>query len=137
MHRRAQRRDYLANGVSGDGKPPLPLPDDLRLKGAVPVPRHLDADLAGALGQHRLRSAPVADVAGLVTHRAVLLMPQVLGQLLVQGSLQYPLGQLLQQPVRPGQRQALLRARRTSSSAAFCSADGSGLSFLLVWTGRC
>jgi len=35
-------------------------------------------------------------------------------------------------PVRAGQRQALLRARRTSSLAAASSAVGSGLSFFAV-----
>jgi hypothetical protein len=38
----------------------------------------------------------------------VFLIAQVLGHLLVQGGLDDGLGQLLQQPVRAGQRQALL-----------------------------
>ena len=40
--------------------------------------------------------------------RVVLLVPEVLGHLLVQRGLQHGLGELLQQPVRAGQRQALL-----------------------------
>ena len=46
-------------------------PELHRLEGPRPVPGHLDADLAGALGQHRLGPGPVADVAGLVDHRPV------------------------------------------------------------------
>jgi hypothetical protein len=83
---------------------PLPLPDDLRLEGPVPVAGHVDADLAGALGQYLLGPGAVADVAGLVACGGVLLMSQVLGQLLVQGGLDDYFGQLLQQPASPERR---------------------------------
>src|SRR5690348_10785341 len=42
--------------------PPLPLADDLRLERPRPVPRDIDADLAGGLGQHRLGPGAVAHV---------------------------------------------------------------------------
>src|ERR1700733_13815652 len=53
-----------------------------QFSGAVPVAEHLDPDLPGALGQHRLGPAPVADVPGLVDDLAVLFMAQVLGHLM-------------------------------------------------------
>ena len=99
-----QRQDDLID----PGQPPLPLLDDLRLERPVPVPGHLHLDLAGALGQHRLGPGPVTDVPRVRVRTAVLLMPQVLGQLLVQRCFQHRLSQLLEQTVRPGQRQALL-----------------------------
>ena len=40
--------------------------------------------------------------------QAVLVMPEVLGHLLVQRGLQDRLGQLLEQPIRAGQRHTLL-----------------------------
>jgi hypothetical protein len=43
----------------------------------LPVPRHLDADLAADLGQHRLSAGAVAHVAARAGDRAVLLMAQV------------------------------------------------------------
>ena len=89
-------------------QPPLPLPDDLRLEGPVPVPRDLDTDLAGGLGQHRLGPGAIAHVPGLIASQAVLVMTEMLGQLLVQRRFQHRLGQLLQQPIRASQRQALL-----------------------------
>src|SRR5215510_13330877 len=59
-------------------------------------------------------------------------MPEVLGHLLVRRGLQDRLGQLLEQPTGPGQRQALLRARRTISSAIFSSAVGSRPAFFVT-----
>jgi len=87
-------------------KPPLALADDLRLKRAIPVPWNLDGHLARRLGQHRLGPGAIAHVPR--RRLAVLVMAQVLGQLLVQRRLQHRLGQLLEQPIRAGQRQALL-----------------------------
>ena len=123
-----QRQHHLIH----PDQPPLTLPHDLRLERAIPVPRHLDADLATAprsapswAGCRCARSRPIAG-------RAVLLMAEMLGHLLVQRRLQHRLGQLLQQPVRAGQRQALLPGRATSSSAAFSSAVGSGFFFFVT-----
>jgi hypothetical protein len=99
-----QRQDDLVD----PGQPPLPLLHDLRLERPGPVPRHVDLHLAGRLGQHRLRSRAVPHVPRLGPGQAVLLMPQVLGDLLIQRRLQHRFGQLLQQPVRAGQGQALL-----------------------------
>jgi transposase len=97
-----QRQDHFIH----PGQPPLPLADDLRLERAVPAARHPDGHLAGAPGQHRLGPGAVAHVPR--RRLAVLFMPQVLGHLLVQRGLQHRLGQLFQQPVRAGQRQAPL-----------------------------
>jgi hypothetical protein len=90
------------------GQPPLPLLDDLRLERAMPVARHLDRYLPAGLGQHRLGPGPVPHVPRLVTGRAVLVMTEMPGHLLIQRRLQHRLGQLLQQPVRASQRHALL-----------------------------
>ena len=61
-----------------------------------------------ARGQHRLGPGAVAHVPSLDAGRGALFMAQMLGDLLVQGGFQHGLGQLLQQPIRPGQGQALL-----------------------------
>ena len=63
-------------------------------------------------------------------------MAQVLGQLLVQRGLEHYFGQLLQQPVRPGQGQALLPGLPDQLSAAACSADASGFFFVTVSVSR-
>jgi len=64
--------------------------------------------VAGCLGQHRLLAAAVPDVPAARIGPAVLPMAKMLGHLLVQSGLEHRLGQLLQQPVRAGQGQALL-----------------------------
>jgi hypothetical protein len=64
-------------------------PHDLRLECPGPVYGHLDLDLTGGLGQHRLGPGAVADVAGLRVRLAVFLMAQVLAQLLVRRRLQH------------------------------------------------
>ena len=75
---------------------------------AVAIPGHLDLHRPGRSGQHRLRPGPVAHVAGLPPLRgAVLLMTQVLGHLLIERGLKHRFGQLLEQAIRSGQRQAL------------------------------
>jgi len=82
----------------------LPLLHDDRLEGALTITGHLEVDLARGVGQDRLAPGAVADVAGVPLARGpVLLVAEVLGHLLVQGRLQDGLGELLQQPVRPGQ----------------------------------
>ena len=60
-----QRQHDLIDTV----KPSLPLAHDLRLERPGPVTRHLDLDLPGRLGQHRLRTRAVADVARPSTSR--------------------------------------------------------------------
>jgi len=77
-----------------------------------------------------MRVPPADVVAGRV---AVLVMPEVLGHLLVERGLQDRLGQLLEQPIRPGQGQALLPSSTDISTAACCPADpGTGSSFFVM-----
>ena len=64
--------------------------------------------MPGGLGQHRLGPGAVADVARPGPGRVVLLIAEVLGHLLAQRRLDHRLRELLEQPVRAGQRQALL-----------------------------
>jgi len=80
-------------------QPPLPRADDLRLERARPVPGHLDANRAAALGQHRLGPGAVAHVAGLVARLGMLAMTEVPGHLLTDSRFQDRLGQLLEQPI--------------------------------------
>jgi hypothetical protein len=90
-------------------QPALSLLHDDRFEGALAVPGDLELDLPGRMGQYRLRPGPVPHVGRVpVSDRTVLLMAQVLGHLLVQRRLQHVLGELLEQPIRPGQRQPLL-----------------------------
>jgi hypothetical protein len=97
---RRQRDDQLVH----PGQPPLPLGHDPRLEAAVAVARHVDLDRPN-VGQHRLSPAPVAGVRAVAADRVVLAIAEVIGQLTLQGGLQQPLGQLLQQPALPGQLQ--------------------------------
>jgi hypothetical protein len=83
------------------GQPALPFLDDLRLERRGPIPRHVELDRTGGIGQHRLGSGAVADVGRPRTRRIVFLIAEVLGHLLVQRGLQDRFGQLLEQPVRP------------------------------------
>jgi len=107
---RIQRQDDLVD----PGQPPLALLHDHRRKRPVAVPRHIDLQLARRLGQDRLRPGPVADVAGItILGGAVLRMAQVLRHLLVQRSLEHTLRELLQQPVRAGNRLVYITAYKT------------------------
>lgn len=99
---RGQRQHHLVH----PGQPTLPLLDDLRLEGPGHVPGHPDLDRAD-IGQHCLGAGAVAAVSVVLSGRIVLLVADVIGDLAFQGGLQYPLGQLLQQPVLTGQLQAL------------------------------
>jgi hypothetical protein len=84
------------------GQPPLPLLDDLWLEAALPVAGHLDFDWSD-LGQHGLGPDPVAGVAAASAGRVVFLVAEVTGDLALQGRLEHPLGQLLEQPALAGQ----------------------------------
>ncbi|GAA2955114.1 hypothetical protein GCM10020227_22760 [Streptomyces flavovirens] len=84
----------------------LPLLDDLRFEGALAVTGHgylYRADI----GQHGLATGSVAAVAAVLPRRVVLVIAEVVGDLALQGGLQEPLGQLLEQPTLAGQLQAL------------------------------
>ncbi|SIH57308.1 Uncharacterised protein [Mycobacteroides abscessus subsp. abscessus] len=88
-------------------QPALTLLDDLRLEGRCPIPGHVDLDRAGGVGQHRLGSGAIANVASPRLGRVVFLVAEVLGHLLVKSRFEHCLGQLFDQPVGSGQRQAL------------------------------
>lgn len=59
----------------------------------------------------------------VTTNLVVLVVAQVLGHLLIQGGLDHGLGQRLEQPVGPCQRDTLERAWRTSSRAVSSSSS--------------
>ena len=80
----------------------LTLAHRLRVEAAVPIPRHLDLDRAD-LGEHRLRTGPVAAVAMVAAIRSVLLIAEVLVHLDFQAGLEDLLGQPGQQTARPDQ----------------------------------
>jgi hypothetical protein len=89
------------------GQSPLSLLDDLGRGRSVPVPRHIDPDLAGALGRHRLGSAAIADIPRARDWPTLFFMAQVPAHLLAQVRSQARLGKLHQQPVGARQGQAL------------------------------
>jgi hypothetical protein len=101
---------------------PLPLLDDLRLERPVPVPGHLEPDLAGAPGQHRLGPGPVADVPGLVACRVFFSWPRCSVSSWSRAVSITTLVSCLSSPSGPVRDRPCSRARRTSSSAATCSA---------------
>lgn len=63
-----ERNDYLPD--SDDRTPTCA--DDLRLERPRPIPRHLDLNVPGGVGQHGLRPRPVTDVARSDTGRSCL-----------------------------------------------------------------
>ena len=105
----------------------MSLPDDHRFEGPVQVARDLQLDRTTGTGQDRRESDPVPDVGRVpALSDPVLLVPQVLGHLLVQRSLEHVLGELLEQlPGRSGTGPAPWQ-RAPNSLAGISSADGSG-----------
>src|SRR4051812_23350202 len=91
------------------GEPALPPLDQLGLEAPLPIPGHLDVHLA-QLGLEGLGAGPVPGVRGATPLRVVLLVPQVLGHLGLQGPLHQPGRQLLQDAVLASQ---VLRLRVT------------------------
>ena len=123
-----QRQHDLINLV----QPPLSFLHDHRLERAVPVPGHVQLDVAGGMGQDRLGPGPVTDIGRLPALGGMVLgMTQMLGHLLVQRRLQHAIGELLQQPVRARQRQALLFGEPDQLPGRNVLAEGSGF-FLAV-----
>jgi hypothetical protein len=88
------------------GQPALPLLDDGRLEGTLPIAWHVDLDWAD-LGHHGLRAGAVTGVAAVLARRVVLVIAEMVGDLALQGGLQNRLGQLLQQPSLASQLQPL------------------------------
>jgi hypothetical protein len=101
-----------AHGRKGDDhlvdarEPLLPLLDDLRFEGAFAVAGHDDLHRTD-VGEYGLASFAVAGVAAVLADRIVLVIAELVGDLALQGGLQQPLGQLLQQPALTGQLQTL------------------------------
>ncbi len=79
----------------------LALAHDLRRKAAVAVTRRVDRDRA-VLGDQRLRCCAVALVGGAAGRLLVRLVADVVGQLDLHRPLHEALGQLGEQPARPG-----------------------------------
>jgi hypothetical protein len=71
---------------------------DLRLESADAVPWNFDFQLP-KVPFDRLATGPVARIPAIVAGRIVLLVPQMMGQLGVQGPLQHSLDEPLQQSV--------------------------------------
>jgi len=89
-------------------EPALPLLDDDRLERSRSVTSDVGLDFAAGLGQHRLAPTAVADVPGPGSGGIMLFVAEVLSDLLLQRRLDDSFGQLLEQPIRPGQGQPLL-----------------------------
>ena len=87
--------------VIDPGQPALPLTDQLRLETASPVPRDTELHRTD-VGEHGLGAVAVAVVVR--ADPLMRLVAQVLGHLLVQSGLDHGLGQRLEQPVGPWQR---------------------------------
>ena len=58
------------------GQPPRPFPDDLQLERPVPIPRHLDPDLAAALGSTVLGLVPLCTFPATFPAGAFLSWPR-------------------------------------------------------------
>jgi hypothetical protein len=86
-------------------EPALPLLDDDRLEDPRTVARNADLDLAAGVGQHRLRPHAVTGIARPRAGWVVLLVSEVPSQFFLQRRLDDGLGELLEKPARPGQRQ--------------------------------
>ncbi|GAA1143775.1 hypothetical protein GCM10009577_79670 [Streptomyces javensis] len=97
---RGQRDDHLIDA----GQTLLPLLDNLRLEGAVAVAGHGYLHRSD-IGQDCLGAFAVAGVAAVLARRVVLVIAEVVGDFTLQGGLQQPLGQLLQQPALTSQLQ--------------------------------
>jgi hypothetical protein len=104
----------------------LPFLHDLWFERALPVPRHVDLDLASGIRDNGLRPAAVPHIRRLALgFGTVLLVTKMLGHFFVERGLQHVLGKQLQQAVRTGQRQPSSLASATIAAAAACSGDSS------------
>src|SRR6266516_8209722 len=83
---RVEREDLVVEPLEA----PLPLPDDLRLKAAVAIPRRPQLDRA-VLGRKRLRRRAVTCVAGPAGRLLMRLVAEMLGQLRRHRPLHQPL----------------------------------------------
>ncbi|MDQ1064589.1 hypothetical protein QFZ32_000028 [Streptomyces canus] len=99
---RGQRDDHLVDAAQAL----LPLLDDLWFEGAVAVAGH-DYLHRSDISQDGLGAFAVAGIAAVLASRVVLVIAEVIGDLALQGGLQQPLGQLLEQPALTGQLQTL------------------------------
>jgi hypothetical protein len=82
----------------------LALAHDLRLERTGHVPRDPDLDRPD-IGEHCLGPGAVAGVPAALADRIMLVVADMVGDLALEGRLQDPLGQLLQQPALTGQPQ--------------------------------
>jgi hypothetical protein len=91
---RVQRHDLVVEAR----EPRLMFGQDLRLERADAVSRHFDLQFS-KVPLYRLATGPVARIPAIVAHGIVLLVPQMMGQLGVQGSLHHSLDETLPQSV--------------------------------------
>jgi hypothetical protein len=103
----------------------LPLLHDLRFERALPVPQHVDTNLARGVRAHVFGRVLLRTFVYHDSGQPGSFMPEVLGYLLVECGFQHVLGEQLQHPVRPGQRQPAAFASATIAAAAACSGDSS------------
>jgi hypothetical protein len=96
--------DNEITNLTDTGEAPLPLRDDLRLEGGVPIAWDVDLDRTD-LGQHGLDAVPVAGVPAVPARRVVAVVAEVVGDLALQRGLVQALGQLREQPALAGQLQ--------------------------------
>ena len=95
-----KRDDHVGQPVQAA----LALADQLRVEGAVPVPRGGQIEVAD-LGAQPFRGRPVAGVPRPLTGRVALLIAQMIGQLDPQTRLQRASQHLREEPALPGQPQ--------------------------------
>src|ERR1700726_1142407 len=95
LPRRHPPRVHRQNLVIESAETALVAGYDLRLEGAIAVPRNLDHRLT-KIALQRLAACAVARVATALTAGVVLLIPQVMGQLGVHRTLHQRFSQLFQ-----------------------------------------
>jgi hypothetical protein len=125
---RVQRQHYLVDVT----ETALPFLHNGRAKRALPIPRDRNLHLTHRVRDHRLRPTTIADIRRLpIRAGVVFLVPEMLGHLLIQRGFQHAFREQLQQPIRAGQGQTLLRAWATIAAAATCSGDDCRPTFLI------
>lgn len=110
----------------------LVLTRDLRRERALPIPRNIDLHLTRGIRDHRLRPRPVPHISRLMIRLdTVPLMPEMLGQLLVESRSTTLLVNNFNKPSGPVNASPCSRAAATIAAAPACSGDNCRPSALL------